>query len=148
MSAAASIRSCSAMQAQHAAIVRYSTHIQRLGPEGGVQLIQNSPSDDGVKAVSKEFRWISLRVGQRPLNLLKVLQGITSKSMNDSWTNRLTIPVERVKEFAELSACYQEALKDRGAIDCTYKLWSEMSTAEKTKARKSLPSTANNWYVN
>ena len=68
--------------------------------------------------------------------------------MNDSWTNRLTIPVERVKEFVELSACYQEALKDRGAIDCTYKLWSEMSAAEKTKARKSLPSTANNWYVN
>ena len=68
--------------------------------------------------------------------------------MSNDWANRLTTPVERVKEFAELSACYQEALKDRGAIDCTYKLWSEMTAAEKTKARKKLPSTANNWYVN
>ena len=68
--------------------------------------------------------------------------------MSNDWANRLTIPVERVKEFAELSACYQEALKDRGAIDSTYKLWSEMTAAEKNKARKKLPSTANNWYVN
>ena len=68
--------------------------------------------------------------------------------MSNDWANRLTIPVERVKEFSELSACYQEALKDRGAIDCTYKLWSEMTAAEKTKARKKRPSTANNWYVN
>ena len=68
--------------------------------------------------------------------------------MSNDWPNRLTVPVERVKEFAELSACYQEALKDRGAIDCTYKLWSEMTAAEKTKARKKLPSTVNNWYVN
>ena len=68
--------------------------------------------------------------------------------MTNNWANRLTIPVERVKEFAELSACYQEALKDRGAIDSTYKLWSEMTAAEKAKAGKRLPSTANNWYVN
>ena len=68
--------------------------------------------------------------------------------MSNDWANRLTIPVERVKEFEELSACYQEALKDRGAIDCTYKLWSEMTAAEKAKAGKRLPSTANNWYVN
>ena len=68
--------------------------------------------------------------------------------MTDYWTNRLTVPVVRAKEFEELSACYQEALKDRGALDCTYKLWSEMTSAEKSKARKKIPSTANNWYVN
>ena len=68
--------------------------------------------------------------------------------MTDFWTNRLTVPVVRAKEFEELSACYQEALKDRGALDCTYKLWNEMTAAEKAKARKQLPSTANNWYVN
>ena len=65
-----------------------------------------------------------------------------------SWTNRLTIPVVRVTTFAELTASYQEALKDRGALDATYKMWSEMTAAEKTKARKKRPSTANNWYVN
>ena len=70
------------------------------------------------------------------------------KSMNGYWTNRMTVPVVRAKEFAELSACYREALKDRGALDCTYKLWSEMTSAEKAKAAKKLPSTANNWYVN
>ena len=69
-------------------------------------------------------------------------------SMTDDWTNRLTVPVVRAKEFAELSACYQEALKDRGALDCTYKLWPEMSAAEKNKITKKLSSTANNWYVN
>ena len=69
-------------------------------------------------------------------------------SMTDCWTNRLTVPVVRAKEFAVLSACYQEALKDRGALDCTYKLWSEMSAAEKNKITKKLPSTTNNWYVN
>ena len=68
--------------------------------------------------------------------------------MSDDWTNRMTVPVVRAKEFAELSACYQEALKDRGALDCTYKLWSEMTAAEKAKVAKRLPSTANNWYVN
>ena len=69
--------------------------------------------------------------------------------MSNDWTNRLTVPVERVKEFAELSACYQEALKDRGAIDCTYKLWSEMTAAERTKAKAKMPKLpANNWYVN
>ena len=73
---------------------------------------------------------------------------MTSKRMSAYWTNRLTVPVVRSKEFAELSACYQEALKDRGALDCTYKLWSEMTAAEKAKAGKRLPSTANNWYVN
>ena len=68
--------------------------------------------------------------------------------MDNLWTNRMTEPVVRIKEFAELSACYQEALKDRGALDCTYKLWSEMSAAEKAKANKKLPNTSNNWYVN
>ena len=68
--------------------------------------------------------------------------------MSNDWTNRMTVPVVRAKEFAELSACYQEALKDRGALDCTYKLWSEMTASEKAKVAKRLPSTANNWYVN
>jgi len=68
--------------------------------------------------------------------------------MTDFWTNRLTVPVVRVKEFEELSACYQEALKDRGVLDCNYKLWNEMTAAEKAKARKQLPNMANNWYVN
>ncbi len=67
-------------------------------------------------------------------------------SMN--WTNRMTVPAVRAKEFAELTACYQEALKDRGALDCTYRLWSDMTAAERAKAAKALPSTANNWYVN
>lgn len=80
--------------------------------------------------------------------LLKLLIELTFKNMSDYWTNRLTLPVVRAKEFAELSACYQEALKDRGALDCTYKLWSQMTAAEKAKASKRLPSTANNWYVN
>ena len=80
--------------------------------------------------------------------MLVLLAGRTFKSMSNDWPNRLTMPVERVKEFAELSACYQEALKDRGALDCTYKLWSQMTAAEKAKASKRLPSTANNWYVN
>ena len=71
-----------------------------------------------------------------------------SLGMSDYWANRMTVPVVRAKEFAELSACYQEALKDRGALDCTYKLWSEMTAAEKAKVAKRLPSTANNWYVN
>jgi hypothetical protein len=69
-------------------------------------------------------------------------------TMSEYWANRMTVPVDRAKEFAELSACYQEALKDRGALDCTYKLWSEMTAAEKAKVAKRLPSTANNWYVN
>ena len=68
--------------------------------------------------------------------------------MSDDWTNRMTIPVVRATEFAELSACYQEALRDRGALDCTHKIWSEMTAAEKAKAGKRLSSTANNWYVN
>ena len=68
--------------------------------------------------------------------------------MSDYWTNRLTVPVVRAKEFVELSACYQEALRDRGALDCTYKLWSEMTAAEKAKAGKRLQGTANLWYVN
>ena len=68
--------------------------------------------------------------------------------MSDDWTNRMTIPVVRAKEFAELSACYQEALRDRGALDCTHKIWSKMTAAEKAKAGKRLSSTANNWYVN
>ena len=68
--------------------------------------------------------------------------------MSDDWTNRMTIPVVRAKEFAELSACYQEALRDRGALDCTHKIWFEMTAAEKAKAGKRLPSTANYWYVN
>ena len=58
------------------------------------------------------------------------------KSMSDYWVNRMTVPVVRPKEFAELSACYQEALKDRGALDCTYKLWSEMTAAEKSQSSK------------
>lgn len=68
--------------------------------------------------------------------------------MSGYWTNRMTVPMVRAKEFADLVACYQEALKDRGALDCTYKLWSEMTAAEKSKAAKKLPNTANNWYVN
>lgn len=68
--------------------------------------------------------------------------------MSDYWTNRLTVPVVRAKEFVELSACYQEALRDRGALDSTYKIWSEMTAAEKAKAGKRLQSTANLWYVN
>ena len=83
-----------------------------------------------------------------PSRLLEPLIGIASKSMSNHWANRMTVPVVRVKKFAELSACYQEALKDRGALDCTYKLWSEMTAAEKAKAAKRLPNTANNWYVN
>ena len=69
-------------------------------------------------------------------------------NMSDYWTNRMTVPVVRAKEFAELLACYREALKDRGALDCTYKLWSEMTTAEKAKAGKRVQSTVNSWYVN
>jgi|TARA_Y100000589_G_scaffold42102_1_gene35349 hypothetical protein len=66
-----------------------------------------------------------------------------------SWTNRLTIPVVRVTTFAELTASYQEALKDRGALDATYKMWSEMTAAEKAKAKAKMPKLpANNWYVN
>ena len=80
--------------------------------------------------------------------LLELLVRLVFLSMSDYWANRMTVPVVRAKEFAELSACYREALKDRGALDCTYKLWSEMTTAEKAKVAKRLPSTANNWYVN
>ena len=69
-------------------------------------------------------------------------------TMSGYWANRMTEPVVRAKEFAELSACYREALKDRGALDCTYKLWSEMTSAEKAKISKKLPDTSNNWYVN
>ena len=65
------------------------------------------------------------------------------------WTNRLTVPVDHVTSFAELTASYQEALKDRGALDSTYKLWSEMTAAERTKAKAKMPKLpANNWYVN
>ncbi len=81
-------------------------------------------------------------------SLLELLVRLVSMSMSYYWGNRMTVPVVRAKEFAELSACYQEALKDRGALDCTYKLWSEMTAAEKAKVSKRLPSTANNWYVN
>ena len=66
-----------------------------------------------------------------------------------SWTNRLTIPVDRITTFAELTASYQEALKDRGALDVTYKLWHEMTSAEKAKAKARMPKLpVNNWYVN
>ena len=65
-----------------------------------------------------------------------------------TWANRMTTPVLRAKEFAELTACYQEALKDRGALDCTYKLWSEMTAAEKAKLAKKMPNAMNNWHVN
>ena len=65
------------------------------------------------------------------------------------WTNRLTIPVDRITTFAELTASYQEALKDRGALDVTYKLWNEMTSAEKAKAKARMPKLpVNNRYVN
>ena len=84
-------------------------------------------------------------------NFLFIVRTIDNTGFYDhEWLlgNRMTVPVVRAKKFAELSACYQEALKDRGALDCTYKLWSEMTAAEKAKVAKRLPSTANNWYVN
>ena len=83
-----------------------------------------------------------------PFSLLELQQALVLTSMSDDWANRMTVPVVRTKEFAELSACYQEALKERGALDCTYRLWSDMTAAEKAKVAKTLPSAANNWYVN
>ena len=65
------------------------------------------------------------------------------------WSNRLTIPVVRHTVFAELTACYQQDLKDRGALDATYKLWSEMTAAEKNRVKAAMPKlTIQNWYVN
>ena len=68
--------------------------------------------------------------------------------MSGFWTDRITIPVVHAAEFAELSACYQEALKDRGTLECTYKFWSEMNPSEKAKGTKNLPSMTNNLYIN